>query len=169
VEVCILFINELFITKAPEEAAGNLQRRKTLVPVAEGLLRYGIYFTAIIMALREASIDPTPLLAGAGVLGVAVGLGAQAFVGDIVAGFFILFENLLLVGDLVEVSSVKGKVEEIGVRITKIRDDAGVLHAIPNGEVRKVANHSKAYVNAVIDVHIPYEEDVGRVRSLLME
>ncbi|MFS8070931.1 MAG: mechanosensitive ion channel family protein [Byssovorax sp.] len=168
VEVCILFLNELFITKAPEEAATNLQRRKTLVPVAEGLLRYGIYFSAIIMALKEASIDPTPLLAGAGVLGVALGLGAQAFVGDIVAGFFILFENLLLVGDLVEVSSVKGKVEEIGVRITKIRDDAGVLHAIPNGEVRKVANHSKAYVNAVIDVFVPYEEDVRRVRALLL-
>ncbi len=168
VEVCILFVNELFINKDSEEAATNLQRRKTLVPVAEGLLRYGIYFSAIIMALTEASIDPTPLLAGAGVLGVAIGLGAQAFVGDIVAGFFILFENLLLVGDLVEVSSVKGKVEEIGVRITKIRDDAGVLHAIPNGEVRKVANHSKAYVNAVIDVFVPYEEDVRRVRALLL-
>lgn len=168
VEICILFINELFINKASEEAAKNLQRSKTLVPVAEGLLRYGIYFTAIIMALKEASIDPTPLLAGAGVLGVAVGLGAQAFVGDIVAGFFILFENLLLVGDLVEISGVKGKVEQIGVRITKIRDDAGVLHAIPNGEVRKVANHSKAYVNAVVDVFVPYEEDVRRIRALLL-
>ncbi len=168
VEVCILFINELFLTKATEEAATNLQRRKTLVPVAVGLLRYALYFTAIVMALKEASIDPTPLLAGAGVIGVAIGLGAQAFVGDIVAGFFILFENLLLVGDLVEVSSVRGKVEEIGVRITKIRDDAGVLHTIPNGEVRKVANHSKAYVNAVVDVFVPYEEDVRRVRALLL-
>jgi len=168
VEVCILFINELFINKASEEAAKNLQRRKTLVPVAVGLLRYSIYFSAIIMALKEASIDPTPLLAGAGVLGVAVGLGAQAFVGDIVAGFFILFENLLLVGDLVEISSVRGKVEEIGVRITKIRDDAGVLHSIPNGEVRKVANHSKAYVNAMVDVFVPYEEDIRRIRALLM-
>ena len=119
------------------------------------------------MVLREASIDPTPLLAGAGVIGVAIGLGAQAFMGDIVAGFFILFENLLLVGDLVEVSGVKGIVEEIGVRITKIRDDSGVLHAIPNGEVRKVASHSKAYVNAVVDAHVPYEEDLQRVRGLL--
>lgn len=168
VEVCILLVNELFITRASQEAAGSLQCRKTLVPVAEGLLRYGIYFSAIIMALKEASIDPTPLLAGVGVLGVAVGLGAQAFVGDIVAGFFILFENLLLVGDLVEISSVRGKVEQIGVRVTKIRDDAGVLHAIPNGEVRKVANHSKAYVNAVVDVFVPYEEDVRRIRTLLL-
>jgi small conductance mechanosensitive channel len=168
VEVCILFVNELFINKVTDQAAKNLQRRKTLVPVAIGLLRYGVYFSAIVMALRAASIDPTPLLAGAGVLGVAVGLGAQAFVGDIVAGFFILFENLLLVGDLVEISNVRGKVEEIGVRITKIRDDAGVLHAIPNGEVRKVANHSKAYVNAVVDLFVPYDEDVRRVRALLL-
>jgi small conductance mechanosensitive channel len=167
VEVCMLFINELFINKAAGRTEAELQQRRTLVPVAMGLLRYGIYFGALIMVLKEADIDPTPLLAGAGVIGVAVGLGAQAFVGDIVAGFFILFENLLLVGDLVEVSGVRGKVEEIGVRITKIRDDSGVLHAIPNGEVRKVSSHSKAYVNAVVDVYVPYEEDARRVGPLL--
>jgi small conductance mechanosensitive channel len=119
------------------------------------------------MALKEAAIDPTPLLAGAGVIGVAIGFGAQTFVGDIVAGFFILFEDLILVGDLVEIGGVKGKVEEIGVRITKIRDDSGVLHSIPNGQVRKVANHSREHVNAVVDVHVPYEEDARRVRGLL--
>jgi moderate conductance mechanosensitive channel len=167
VEVCLLFVNELFLSNATGRSETELQQRKTLVPVAMGLLRYGIYFSALVMVLREADIDPTPLLAGAGVLGVAVGLGAQAFVGDIVAGFFILFENLLLVGDLVEVSGVRGKVEEIGVRITKIRDGAGVLHAIPNGEVRKVSSHSKAYVNAMVDVHVPYDEDLRRVRPLL--
>ncbi|WP_437680235.1 mechanosensitive ion channel family protein [Sorangium sp. So ce131] len=167
VELCSIFVKEFFLTKTEEMDPGTFQQRKTLVPVAMGLVRYGIYFSALLMVLRAADIDTTPLLAGAGVLGVAVGLGAQAFVGDIVAGFFILFENLLLVGDLVEVSSVRGVVEEIGVRITKIRDDAGVLHAIPNGEVRKVANHSKGYVNAVVDVYVPYEEDLRRVRSIL--
>lgn len=167
VELCSLFLKEVFLGKADEGNKGNIQQRMTLIPVAVGFVRYGIYFSALVMVLREASIDPTPLLAGAGVIGVAIGFGAQAFVGDIVAGFFILFENLLLVGDLVEVAGVRGKVEEIGVRITKIRDDAGVLHAIPNGEVRKVASHSKAYVNAVVDVHVPYEEDLHRVRALL--
>lgn len=167
VEVCILLTNELFLGKSSEAEGLKRQRRQTLVPVAVGLIRYGIYFSALVMVLRVVGVDPTPLLAGAGVLGVAVGLGAQAFVGDIVAGFFILFEDLILVGDLVQVSGVKGLVEEIGVRITKIRDDAGVLHAIPNGEVRKVANHSKAYVNAVVDVYVPYEEDLRAVRALL--
>jgi len=64
---------------------------------------------------------------------------------------------------------VKGVVEEIGVRITRIRDDSGVLHAIPNGQVRKVANHSRQHVNAVVDVHVPYDEDMRRVRGLLLE
>jgi moderate conductance mechanosensitive channel len=167
VELCTVFVREIFLTKTDDVDSATMQQRQTLVPVAMGLVRYGIYFCALLMALRAADIDTTPLLAGAGVLGVAVGLGAQAFVGDIVAGFFILFENLLLVGDLVEVAKVRGYVEEIGVRITKIRDEAGVLHAIPNGEVRKVANHSKGFVNAVVDVHVPYEEDPRRVRALL--
>ncbi|MRG92476.1 mechanosensitive ion channel family protein [Polyangium spumosum] len=167
VELCVLLIHDLFLGKTAEGNPQSLQQRKTLVPVAMGFLRYAIYFTALVMVLREVSIDPTPLLAGAGVIGVAIGFGAQTFVGDIVAGFFILFENLLLVGDLVEIGGIQGRVEEIGVRITKIRDESGVLHSIPNGEVRKVANHSRTYVNAVIDVHVPYEEDMPRVRDLL--
>ncbi|MDC3954801.1 mechanosensitive ion channel family protein [Polyangium jinanense] len=167
VEICVLLINDLFLGKVAEANPQTLQQRKTLVPVAMGFVRYAIYFSALVMGLREASIDPTPLLAGAGVIGVAIGFGAQTFVGDIVAGFFILFENLLLVGDLVEIGGIQGRVEEIGVRITKIRDDLGVLHSIPNGEVRKVANHSRSFVNAVVDVHVPYEEDLPRVRELL--
>ncbi|MFT3769448.1 MAG: mechanosensitive ion channel [Minicystis sp.] len=100
VELSILFLKEIFLGKDVEEDQVALQRRQTLVPVAGGFLRYGIYFAALVMVLRAAEIDPTPLLAGAGVVGVAIGLGAQAFVGDIVAGFFILFEDLILVGDL---------------------------------------------------------------------
>jgi len=169
VEVCVLLIQEVFLGKPEEHTEADLQRRKTLIPVLMGLFRYGIYFVALIMGLKEASIDPTPLLAGAGVLGVAIGFGAQTFVGDIVAGFFILFEDLVLVGDLVEIGGIKGTVEEIGVRITRIRDEFGVLHSIPNGEVRKVANHSREYVHAVVDVHVPYEEDPRRTRLLLAQ
>lgn len=168
VEICILLLREIFLEKVDKKNQSALQQRQTLVPVAIGIIRYGIYFSALVMILSTLSIDPTPLLAGAGIVGVAIGLGAQAFVGDIVAGFFILFENLLLVGDIVEIGGVKGKVEEIGVRITKVRDDdTGVLYAIPNGEVRKVANHSKVFVNAVVDIYIPYEEDFQHVKELL--
>ena len=168
VEVCILFMNEFFLTR-DQQTDAEFHQRQTLVPVAAGLLRYGIYFAAVAMILREAGIDPTPLLAGAGVAGVAIGLGAQAFVGDIVAGFFILLENLFLVGDFIEVAEVKGKVEEIGVRITKIRDENGVLHSIPNGEVRKVASESRGYVNVVIDLPVTYDEDLHKVFGVLKD
>lgn len=167
IEVCVLLMNELFLSPTEQQSDAERQQRQTLVPVAAGVLRYGIYFTAIVMALREAGLDPLPLLAGAGIVGVAVGLGAQAFVGDLVAGFFILFENLFLVGDLITVGEVTGKVEEIGVRVTRIRDDAGILHAIPNGEVRKVSSHSRGYVNVVIDIPVPYGENLHQVFDAL--
>lgn len=166
VEVSILLAQELMSgTEALSES--DVQRRRTLLPVIRGFLRYGIYFTGLTMGLSEANIDPTPLLAGAGVIGVAIGFGAQTFVGDVVAGFFILLEDLLLVGDVVQIGEIEGTVEEIGVRITKIRDDFGVLHCIPNGEVRRVSNHSRDYVNAVVDVHVPYEEKLPQVVTLL--
>lgn len=166
VEVSILLAQEL-LSGTEDMPESDLQRRRTLLPVIRGGLRYGIYFTGLTMGLSEANIDPTPLLAGAGVIGVAIGFGAQTFVGDVVAGFFILLEDLILVGDVVEIDDVQGTVEEIGVRITKIRDDFGVLHCIPNGEVRKVSNHSRDYVNAVVDTFVPYEEDLFRVRGML--
>lgn len=166
VEVCVLFMREFFLAH-DDKSPAEFQQRQTLVPVAAGLLRYGIYFVAVVMSLREAGLDPTPLLAGAGVAGVAVGLGAQSFVGDLVAGFFILFENLFLVGDFVQIGEVTGKVEEIGVRVTKVRDEAGILHAIPNGEVRKVSSHSRGFVNAVVDILIPYGENLHKVFEVL--
>lgn len=162
VELCLLFLNEFFLQREGQSPA-ELQQRQTLVPVAASILRYLIYFMAVVMSLREAGLDPTPLLAGAGVAGIAVGLGAQSFVGDIVAGFFILFENLFLVGDLVQIGEVKGKVEEIGVRTTALRDEEGILHILPNSEVRKIASHSRGYKNVIVDVPVPYGEDLHRV------
>lgn len=166
VEVCVLFMNEFFLS-GDDKSPAELQQRQTLVPVAASILRYGIYFSAVIMSLKEAGLDPTPLIAGAGVAGVAIGLGAQSFMGDLVAGFFILFENLYLVGDFIEVGEIKGKVEEIGVRVTKIRDEAGVLHVLPNGEMRKISSHSRGYVNAVVDLLVPYGENLHRVFEVL--
>ncbi len=166
VEVCLLLMSEFFLTQGSLSPA-EYQQRQTLVPVAAGIVRYSVYFAALLMILREAGFDTTPLWAGAGAIGVAIGLGGQSLVGDLVAGFFILFENLFLIGDFIEVGEVKGNVEEIGIRVTKIRDDFGVLHAIPNGEVRKVASHSKGYVNVVIDLPIAHGENLHRVIEVL--
>lgn len=166
IELCLLFLDEFFLQR-PGHSPADQQQRRTLVPVAATVLRYLIYFMAVVMSLKEAGMDPTPLLAGAGVAGIAVGLGAQSLVGDVVAGFFILFEDLFLIGDLVEIGEVKGKVEEISVRTTKVRDEEGILHVLPNSEVRKIASHSKGYVNVLVDVPIPYGEDLHRVFDLI--
>ncbi|MDC0723164.1 mechanosensitive ion channel family protein [Nannocystis bainbridge] len=166
IEVFELLVRELLLADPDKRSEAENQQRLTLVPVASSILRYAIYFCMTVMALQELGLDTSPILAGAGLLGLAVGLGAQAFVGDVVSGFFILFEGLFLVGDRVRVGDVVGNVEEIGVRVLKLRDEAGVLHCIPNGEVRSIANHARVYVNAIVDFRLPYAADLTRVLAL---
>jgi len=158
-----------YSTGATGYSTSTLKPYQTLAPLVLSLLRYAIYFAAIVMVLREVGINPTPLLAGAGVLGIIIGLGAQTLVTDIVSGFLIFFEHLYFVGDFIECAEVEGYVEEMGIRITKIRDRAGKLHAIPNGEIRKVASHSKEFVNAVVDVSIAYEVEIAKAIRVLEE
>ncbi len=167
IEVLGLVLREVLLADPDRRSAAEQQQRLTLLPVATSVLRYGVYFCLTVMGLQELGVDTSPILAGAGLLGLAVGLGAQAFVGDVVSGFFILFEGLFLVGDRIRVGEVAGNVEEIGVRMLKIRDEFGVLHCIPNGEVRLVANHARQYVHAVVEFVLPYDEDVPQVLAAL--
>jgi len=157
IAVVELVLRELLVTDRSEAES---QQRLTLLPVARSVLRYAVYFCISVMALQELGVDSSPILAGAGLLGLAVGLGAQTLVGDIVSGFFILFEGMFLVGDRVRIGDTIGEVEEIGVRVLKIRDEFGVLHCIPNGEVRSVANHTHIFVNAVVEFSVPYAVDM---------
>lgn len=173
IEVIGLLLREVLLANPEQRSEAENQQRLTLVPVANSVLRYAVYFSMIIMGLQEIGVDTSPILAGAGLLGLAVGLGAQTLVGDIVAGFFILFEGIFLVGDRIRVGEAVGTVEEIGIRLLKIRDEYGVLHCIPNGEVRQVANHARDYVNAVVEFSLPYDEDIPTIlehlRSQLSE
>lgn len=163
IEVCGLVLREVLLANAERRTETEQQQRLTLVPIFTSILRYGVYFCMTVMGLQEIGVDTSPILAGAGLLGLAVGLGAQTLVGDIVSGFFILFEGMFLVGDRVRIGEVVGNVEEIGVRVLKIRDEFGVLHGIPNGEVRLVANHACQYVNAVVEFSLPYDEDIPAI------
>lgn len=167
IEVFGLALREAMLANPDQRTEAEHQQRLTLVPVATSILRYAVYFCMAVMGLQEIGVDASPILAGAGLLGLAVGLGAQTLVGDVVSGFFILFEGLFLVGDRIRVGDVIGNVEEIGVRVLKIRDEYGVLHCIPNGEVRLVANHARQYVNAVVEFTLPYEDDVPAVLDRL--
>src|SRR5262249_49632007 len=126
------------------------QKCLTLVPLLNSVCQYVLYFGAGVMMLDTLGLHSVlvPLLTGAGVLGLAVGLGAQNLVTDVVSGFFILFENQYLVGDYVQIGEACGIVEAVGIRLTQIRDGHGKLFIIPNGHIKSVVNYSKGYVNA---------------------
>jgi len=121
------------------------QKRLTIIPPIQSGLKYPIYFGAGIAILYSINVDPTPILASAGLLGLAVGLGVQNLVNDLVSGFFILFDNYYLVGDDVEIDDIEGDVEAIDLRTTPIRHDDGQLCIIRNGEICNVINYSKEY------------------------
>lgn len=157
------------ITKDRLSQTQLAQRAKTLAGVLRGVARFGIFFTALLMVLREVGVDPTPILAGAGIVGLAVSFGAQNLVRDMINGFFILFENHFGVGDSVEVGTSKGKVVHMNLRITQLRDVGGSLHTIPNGEIRKVVNYSREWVQAVVDINVSSKQDVEQVLSVIRE
>lgn len=126
-----------------------------------------ILVTAVLMILPEFNINIAPVLASVGVVSLALGLGAQTMVKDVISGMFILFENQYTVGDVVEIQGVTGTVEEVTLRVTVIRDLTGTLHTIPMGEIRKVANKSRDWSRAIVDVSITYEEDVDKALAAL--
>jgi moderate conductance mechanosensitive channel len=132
-----------------------------------------IWLLAILMVLGEFNFNLGPLLASAGVAGVALGFGAQNIVKDTLSGFFILLENQFGVGDNLEVTTpsnkVAGRVESLTLRVTSIRAFDGALQFVPNGNVIVASNRSKGWARAIIDVRTAYDEDVEHLRSVLEE
>ncbi|MGP4107815.1 mechanosensitive ion channel family protein [Virgibacillus sp. L01] len=144
------------------------RRENTLKKLIKNVLKYTVYFTAIIMILDNVlGAKVGPLLAGAGVAGLAIGFGAQNLVRDIISGFFIIFEDQFSVGDYILTSGVEGTVEEIGLRTTKIQSWTGEQHVLPNGNVTQVTNYSIHNGLAVVDVNVPYESDVGNAEQII--
>jgi moderate conductance mechanosensitive channel len=142
---------------------------RTLVPLLHSVGQYVLYFGSAIVMLGTLGVQTAPILAGAGIVGLAVGLGAQGLVTDLVSGFFILFENQYLVGDYVQIGDASGIVEAVGIRLTQIRDGHGKLHILPNGQVKGVINYSKGYVNAVVDIKVPAGTDLESVFRAMHE
>jgi moderate conductance mechanosensitive channel len=151
----------------------NLQRATTLTGALSTALVVVIWALAILMALGELGQNIAPLLASAGVAGVALGFGAQSLVKDTLSGFFILLENQFGVGDNLEVQTpsnkVAGRVESLTLRVTSIRAFDGALHFVPNGNIVVASNRSKGWARAIIDVRTAYDEDVEHLRSVLEE
>jgi moderate conductance mechanosensitive channel len=145
------------------------RREATLLKLLQNILSYVVYFIAFLMVLSTLTIDVGAILAGAGIVGLAVGFGAQSLVKDIITGFFIIFEDQFSVGDQVRIGQFEGVVQEIGLRTTKIKTWTGELHIIPNGSIIEVTNFSLHNSIAVVDISIAYEEDIQRAEKVIQD
>ncbi|MHB1391419.1 MAG: mechanosensitive ion channel family protein [Thermoleophilia bacterium] len=142
-------------------------RATTMAGIIRGMLIVVLIVAVLIMVLRELGYDVGPLVAGAGIVGIALGFGAQTLVKDMIGGFFILLEGQFYVGDIIQVGLVEGNVEAINLRTTLIRDAEGILHIIPNGEMRVVANLTKGWSQVNLDFTVDYREDLPRVMDII--
>ena len=145
------------------------RRTKTIFRVIHSTGAVIIVTTAIMMILTELGVAITPVLASVGFVGLAFGLGAQTLVKDMIAGLFILIEDQYTVGDVAEIGGITGTVEHMTLRATELRDLYGTVHIIPNGEIRIVANKSRDWSRAIVDVSVTYEEDVDTAVQTLQE
>lgn len=148
----------------------NPQKRKTLQTLLGSAARYLIYILAVLMVLALFGVEIGPLLAGLGIAGLALGFGAQSLVKDVITGFFIIFEDQLHVGDFVEINgAVKGTVEEVGLRMTAIREWSGKKFYLANSEIKAVRNYNREELRAIVTASFPFSEDPQAVRAVLDE
>ena len=161
-----------FRTRAPlsPTSVRAEQRAETLGDVLVSLVRAVVWGVAVLVILDEFGINLAPLLAGAGIAGVAIGFGAQSLVKDVLSGTFILLEDQYGVGDVVTLTDgVTGTVEDLTVRVTRVRAADGTVWFVPNGEIRQVGNASMEWSRAVVDVMVSYEADLDLVRRAVKE
>jgi len=147
----------------------RVQRAQTLGSLLKSILS-GVIFAVIgMMILSELGADIGPILASAGILGVALGFGAQSLVKDFLSGIFMIFEDQYGVGDVVDLGEAIGTVEAVSLRVTRVRDVEGTVWYVRNGEIIRVGNQSQNWARTVIDVAVGYDEDLVRVRGILQE
>ncbi len=145
------------------------QKQMTLIPVMQTAANIATGFVGGIIVLERLGVNTTPILAGAGILGLAVGFGSQTLVKDLISGLFILFEETIRVGDWAMVGNQGGSVESVGLRTVKLRDLNGTLHVISNSSINSLSNYSKVFSRAVMDIGVAYREDVDEVIEILKE
>ncbi|WP_026905843.1 mechanosensitive ion channel family protein [Paucisalibacillus globulus] len=159
-------IERIFNRKKKDMSNG---RAMTLESISKNILAYFLLFIFVGFVFSIFNFDITTLLAGAGIVGLAIGFGAQGLVSDVVTGFFILLEQQIDVGDYVTVASKDGVVEEVGLRTTKLRGFDGTLHYVPNREITNVSNHSRGSMQALVDISIPYDTNIDKATQILQE
>ncbi|WP_419960478.1 mechanosensitive ion channel family protein [Psychrobacillus sp. BM2] len=162
-------IQKAFAVRQRSPLGHSERRQNTLLKLLQNVLTYVIYFSAIIAILTTFGIKVAGLLAGAGIVGLAVGFGAQSLVKDVITGFFIVFEDQFAVGDQVQIGTANGIVQEIGLRTTKVKSYTGELHIIPNGSILVVVNYSIYNSLALIDISVAPENDIPSMEKNIEE
>ncbi|WP_409296364.1 mechanosensitive ion channel family protein [Peribacillus sp. SCS-26] len=162
-------VHKFFFMRATGPLRISERREATLLKLLGNVIRYVVFFVAIMAILQVFSIDVKALLAGAGIVGLAVGFGAQSLVKDIITGFFIILEDQFSVGDYIKIGQFEGTVEEIGLRTTKIKNFTGELLIVPNGNITEVTNFSIHNSVAVVDIGISYDEDIEMAETYIQE
>jgi small-conductance mechanosensitive channel len=147
-------------TKYKESKEGIEKRTNTLVSIFKGVGRVFLVVIGIMMILSEVGVDIVPVLAGFGIAGIAIGFGAQYLIRDLIAGTFIILENQYRVGDVARVADIAGVVEEVTLRKTVLRDLDGIVHHVPNGEIRVASNFTRHFARVNLDVSVAYGTDL---------
>jgi small-conductance mechanosensitive channel len=143
-------------------------RSQTLTAVIRSIVSICIWFVALVAILGVLEINIGPLIAGAGIAGIALGFGTQAMVRDFIAGFFLVVEDQFGVGDVVDLGGdAKGTVEKVTLRATRLRDSAGIVWHVPNGQIQRVGNKSQEWARALLDVVVGYDADIPRVKEVV--
>lgn len=147
----------------------SVGRTQTLQALAISFFSYVLIFITLVIVLGIFGINAAGLIAGAGIIGLAIGFGAQGLVSDVVTGFFLLLEKQLDVGDYVTTAGYGGIVEEVGLRTTQIRSFDGTLNFIPNREISSLSNHSRGNMRALVDIGISYDDNIDHAMTVLQE
>jgi small conductance mechanosensitive channel len=155
--------------RSETDTAERLKRARTISRLTRNLLNTVVVTIAVLMVLNQLDIDIMPILTGAGIVGLAVGFGAQTLVKDLIAGFFLTFEDQVRVGDVAVINGTGGLVEAINLRTIVLRDLEGTVHVFPNGSVERLSNRTKDYSYFVLDLGVSYKEQPDRIFAVLRE
>jgi len=161
------FIRKIIISDRFSSKEAEKKREDTLIQIFAGSFRILIGIVALLMVLQEVGIAIAPLLAAAGIAGLAFGFGGQYLIRDLISGLFIIMENQYRVGDVVCFGETCGLVEDISLRMTTLRDLDGTVHHVPHGEIKKVSNLSKYFARVNLDVNISYSSNIEQVISVV--
>ncbi len=162
-------IDQKVIVSGELQPSEGVKRRRTLTNLVKYSINVLILLVAVITVLHETGVDITPILAGAGIMGIVIGLGTQNLMRDVLGGMFVLMEHQYDVDDVISVAGVSGKVEKVTLRMTRLRDVEGSVHFVPNGQASVVTNLTKEWTRATLDVEVAYKERVDRVIAVLKE